>query len=236
MHHQFSSNGVLNAGEELGSSPTAPAYRLILQGDGNLVVYNFSGKAVWNSHTAHTGSHNRLVMQGDGNLVLYTSSGKAVWNSGTRKATHLAMQSNGNLVLYNSSNKAVWSSFTGKISYSTYAHFYAGHTLHTNQTLGSGSANPAYKLILQGDGNLVVYKRSGKAKWQSRTARTGSGNRLVLQGDGNLVLYKHRHALWNSHTAHTGSHNRLVMQGDGNLVLYTSSGKAVWSSFTGRIH
>jgi hypothetical protein len=109
----------------------------------------------------------------------------------------------------------------------------AGGVMRAGDALGSSSTQPAYRLILQGDGNLVVYK-GGKALWHTHTARTGSHNRLVLQGDGNLVLYKGSKALWHSHTARTGSHNRLVMQGDGNLVLYKGS-KALWSSRTGRI-
>ncbi len=43
--------------------------RLIMQGDGNLVLYNKNGKALWNSGTA--GSVNdRLEVQSDGNLVV----------------------------------------------------------------------------------------------------------------------------------------------------------------------
>jgi hypothetical protein len=43
--------------------------RLIMQGDGNLVLYNKNGKALWNSGTS--GSVNdRLEVQSDGNLVV----------------------------------------------------------------------------------------------------------------------------------------------------------------------
>ena len=237
---QLSAGTILNAGEALGSSTNNPAYRLIMQGDGNLVVYKH-GKAIWNSHTAHTGSHNRLVLQNDGNLVLRTSSNKAVWNSGTEvrgmalKGTKLVMQTDGNLVLRTSSNQAIWNSRSGRINATVATRMNAGQSMYAYQALGSSLTKPRYRMIHQKDGNLVVYK-GGRPIWSSHTAHTGSRDRLVLQGDGNLVLYKGHRALWNSHTAHTGSHNRLTMQGDGNLVLRTSSGHALWSTFTGRIH
>ena len=56
---------------------------LVMQTDGNLVIYTSGGKPVWASNTAGTGSRNSLVMQDDGNLVVYTSSGKPVWASNT---------------------------------------------------------------------------------------------------------------------------------------------------------
>lgn len=57
-------------------------YRLIMQGDGNLVLYTSTNKALWSTRTAgHPGA--RLVMQGDGNLVLYSSTNKTLWDSHT---------------------------------------------------------------------------------------------------------------------------------------------------------
>ncbi len=83
--------------------------RMVLQGDGNLVVYNASGRPVWSSGTR---GGNRLIMQGDGNLVMYSADGKPVWNTGTKNGHRLIMQGDGNLVIYNTSNKAIWNSGT----------------------------------------------------------------------------------------------------------------------------
>ena len=86
------------------------------------------------------------------------------------------------------------------------------------------------KLILQSDGNLVLYSKS-RAVWSSGTVGSRA-NRLILQGDGNLVLYSPSRAVWSSGTV--GSRvNRLILQGDGNLVLYSPS-RAVWATGTNR--
>ena len=54
---------------------------LVMQGDGNLVMYTPSYVPVWNSGTnGYSGA--RLIVQTDGNLVIYSGS-TAVWQSGT---------------------------------------------------------------------------------------------------------------------------------------------------------
>jgi hypothetical protein len=53
-----------------------------MQRDGNLVVYNGSGQALWQSRTSgHPGAH--LVLQEDRNLVIYSAKGVALWQSHT---------------------------------------------------------------------------------------------------------------------------------------------------------
>ena len=62
------------------SLPTG-ATRLVCQSDGNLVLYQAGGGALWDSGTwGHPGS--AAYMQDDGNLVVY-ASGRPVWDSGT---------------------------------------------------------------------------------------------------------------------------------------------------------
>lgn len=248
---------VLKAGQSLATNQGLVAtqdkspYRAVMQGDGNLVVYN-NGRAIWQSGTAGTGSNNRLALQTDGNLVVYTGNGQAVWNTGTAQGRgqdkeQLLMQPDGNLVLYGDSG-AIWSSFTGLIGTPTLptpnnvTQLTTGQTLATNQILFSSVSDKdksaGYKLVMQGDGNLVVYNPGGRAIWQSGTPGTGSNNRLVLQGDGNLVVYTAANrAVWNTATVrdpHNIKNDVLLMQPDGNLVLYSEKGP-VWSSFTGII-
>ena len=165
------------------------AVKLLMQTDGNLVLYTVSNSPIW--HTSTNGNNGaRLTMQTDGNLVLYSNTNNSLWTSGTihnpdllsfvsprmptgtlftgqrietaNRKFKLILQSDGNLVL-RSPSRATWAS----------------------QTSGSG----AVKMSLQSDGNLVLYNSSGKPVWHTRTNGKGRSY-LLLQSDGNLVLYK----------------------------------------------
>ncbi|HZI10084.1 MAG TPA: glycoside hydrolase family 19 protein, partial [Myxococcus sp.] len=65
-------------GPRWATGATSPGERLVMQGDGNLVVYNAANVATWQSGTAgNPGSW--LALQHDGNLVVYDAAGKARW-------------------------------------------------------------------------------------------------------------------------------------------------------------
>jgi hypothetical protein len=108
----LSANHRLPAGRNLYSA--GGTHHLAVQGNGDLVVYH-GARAIWQSHTTHTGRRNFLVLDSGGNLVLYRADHKVLWTSRTlhRAATHLVMQDDGNLVLRTASGRAVWSSGTG---------------------------------------------------------------------------------------------------------------------------
>ena len=88
-------------------------FRLIYQGDGNLVLYGPSGP-VWASNTTGA-SAGRAEMQGDGNLVVYDASSTPVWASGTdgHNGAFLSIHENGNLVIYTGPFSAIWETGTG---------------------------------------------------------------------------------------------------------------------------
>lgn len=110
-------------------------------------------------------------------------------------------------------------------------------TLKAGESLVPGgsvltSGNQRYFLVMQGDGNLVMYHRpNGPAIWS--TATDGSGaSRADMQGDGNFVLYRPDNMPeWNTGTRGQGPNSRLVMQGDRNLVLYDQN-TPIWASNT----
>lgn len=109
------------------------------------------------------------------------------------------------------------------------------NTLYAGQTLNPGasllSPNHQYELIMQGDGNLVLYQ-AGSALWSSGTAGD-SGATATMQADGNLVIYDGGVAKWNSGT--NGSPGAvLVLQDDSNLVIYQGS-TAIWDWSSGRL-
>lgn len=95
------------------------------------------------------------------------------------------------------------------------------------------SPNGSYTLVMQSDGNLVLYVRGGGALWSSRTANH-PGATAWMQGDGNLVVYSPSGAaLWSSGTSgHSGS--GLSVQNDGNVVIYSPTGVALWATGTAR--
>jgi len=87
---------------------------------------------------------------------------------------HLDVQKDGNVVLYRF-NEKIWSAGT------------------------TGSS--ATKLIMQPDGNLVLYGDSGGPLWSSNTAGN-PGAQLRVQTDGNMVIYGvDQRVLWATETS-----------------------------------
>ncbi|HWO20648.1 MAG TPA: hypothetical protein VNO30_17890 [Kofleriaceae bacterium] len=107
------------------------------------------------------------------------------------------------------------------------------------------SANNLYVLIMQTDGNLVLYQVvgapptpggsfAGYAIWATMTNSTSDpGATFAVQTDGNLVVYDaNQNALWASGTANQAPPQELSIQTDGNLVLYDTAGGVLWSTGT----
>ncbi len=110
------------------------------------------------------------------------------------------------------------------------------------------SGFPGSDIVLQDDGNLVIYQGS-RAIWDwgagyfgdrlqgGQTLQPGQALlspdhqfELVMQpADGNLVLYQGSKALWAAGVAGAGAY--VAMQTDGNFVVY-NGGSAKWSSNT----
>jgi subtilase family serine protease len=227
----------LTSGHKLSSGNIT----LTMGSDGNLVAYlktngtSGSGPAIWSTGTSgHSGAY--AYMQTDGNLVVYSSTGTALWSTHTNghSGAYFLVQDDGNLVVYGSgggpsTGGSLWSD-------GTYVH---SATIGSGQKLKGGWwAQAKYtRLVMQPDGNLVMYrKRDGKAIWSTGTSGH-SGAYAYMQTDGNLVVYSSTGtALWSTHTnGHSGAY--AVMQNDGNFVVYTSTGGtgkggALWASNT----
>lgn len=86
-------------------------YYLMFQNDGNLVLSNNNGTAIWEAGTSNRGS--RAEFQNDGNLVIYDSYNRALWSTNTarRGGDKLTVQNDGNLVIYGDYSP-IWSSET----------------------------------------------------------------------------------------------------------------------------
>jgi hypothetical protein len=87
-------------------------YRLHMQRDGNLVLYDNTGAPRWASNTA--GRAVRIcAMQGDGNLVIYDFNA-AIWATNTEgnPGSYVTIQDDGNLVIYRPQPQPLWASGT----------------------------------------------------------------------------------------------------------------------------
>ncbi|WP_437680954.1 hypothetical protein [Sorangium sp. So ce131] len=83
------------------------------------------------------------------------------------------------------------------------------------------SANGTYRLSMQDDGNLVLYRQGPNPQPLWATGTDGVAIRhVIMQTDGNLVLYDYAgKSRWASNTSgKPGAF--LVLQCDGNLVIY----------------
>ncbi len=204
---------------------------LNLQEDGNLVLYS-DYKPTWANYIFDS-NVKYLVMQTDGNLVEYNSNNQPLWASNTynNPGAYLALQIDGNLVIYSSSGTPLWSS--GTVANPTYNnrldyHIMSGNKLFRGQFLQT--ADRTYKLVLQNDGNLVLY-HNGIPLWATMTVGSNA-EYLAMQNDGNLVLYNNNsQPLWASWTNGQGPSN-IYMQADGNLVIYNNNGQPTWDTGT----
>lgn len=165
----LSANQSLYASQLLKSSDGR--YTFNMQGDGNLVLRNAGGTALWTSKTNGTNGQ-RLTMQSDGNLVLYTSSGSAVWKAGTSgsNAIKLVMQSDGNLVMRTSAGSAVWATGT------------SGGSI-------ADTVNPV--LMLTGGANVSVVQGSGFSDPGATASDDRDGNitnKIVVSGNVNTAV------------------------------------------------
>jgi hypothetical protein len=151
----------------------AGPYKLIMQDDGNLVIYGARPEPTWTSQT--DGSSGAVV----------NVNGKDELPSGVTW-----LESNGRLVSRN--KKYVFinqGDIDGNLRVSEQDYMdKSAHGIWASETFGKGSGN----LYMQRDGNLVFYNSNGNGApiWASGTCGRGTGPyKLIMQNDGNLVIY-----------------------------------------------
>jgi hypothetical protein len=211
-------------------------FSLILQFDGNLVLYGPQNQPLWASGTAGKTTMFDAIMQTDGNFVVYNGQDQPQWASGTngKLGAWLIVQNDGNLVIYDPNNHPLWASNTvvpaQPAAWSQPAKLLAGQGLMPGGAIRSTDGR--FTLTLQGNGNLVLSGPAGEIMWISNTAGHSNVWDLVMQGDGNLVIYDaHGHPFWASNTS--GKPGAwLIVQTDGNAVIYGANGQPLWATNT----
>ncbi|MGW4384378.1 hypothetical protein [Kitasatospora sp. NPDC004531] len=218
---------------------------LVMQGDGNLVLYLVTSGGtrvgvIWSSGTwGHPGAY--AYMQPDGNLVVYKqgSTTDALWSTGTwgHPGAYLS-QFKGALTVQGQDHMFLWETNTRESGavrdggWRPQTRINSGNNLMPGQWLDSNSV----WLLNQPDGNLVLYrKRDGAALWSSGTWNRGKSNLVVSDypnyGALHLMPVNGAQAIW-SVPVKGASGVYGEVQDDGNFVLYNSGHQALWSTGT----
>jgi len=104
------------------------------------------------------------------------------------------------------------------------ATLFSGQCLQPGQGLRSN--NQLYTLMMQTDGNVVLYNQQSQPLWATNTGGLITPRDFAMQTDGNLVLYDTNGVpMWASNTSHQPG-AFLNIQDDGNLVVYRSGAQA----------
>ncbi len=247
--------GLLTQGQCL-ISPNGQ-YELVMQADGNLVLYYQSqSDPIWNSNTAgNPGAFLRL--QGNGYLGVINSANTTTLfyapNSQGTPNPDLVLQDDGNLVLYGSPGDgtgphAVWSTgvastVIGTCSAASPATGNAGTVITSGGCLYS--PNHQYELVMQADGNLVLYYLPlNDPIWDSNTAGN-PGAFLRLQSNGFLGVLNSTNTttLFYAPRSVNTANPTLALGNSGNLILYGNNSTpstpalpyAIWSTNTANL-
>ncbi|MFC3690379.1 hypothetical protein [Aquipuribacter hungaricus] len=220
------------------------ASRLVMQADGNLVLYR-GQTPLWSSETSgNPGAF--AVMQGDGNLVVYSAPA-----SGPRRAlfdTGSGFANEGDHVELVVEDTEV----SVKIRYGRSGAFYPMWSSgRSSDRVAAGDELDEGDIRVSPDGRCVLFTtqvgfgvgcgEDGYATTSPTVAtRAGALGVTRMQSDGNLVSY--RFPAGGSQPSdvpfHTGTSTPgsfLVVQDDGNAVVVGPDGRPTWSLLTGRI-
>jgi hypothetical protein len=197
IEHVYANGGGTMAWAALTGDGPKGVCTLTLRTDGDLVDRSSTGKLLWHTGTAGTGSHNRLSLLSNGNLVLRNYRGTELWSSASGRAGDPAkatLTSGHRLLPGKQLVRGAWAltlRHSGDLVLTQ-----SGRVKWHSKTAGRRGTH----LDLRANGDLVLYRTDRRAVWSART-RAGSGARLVLQDAGNLVLYTRvRTAIWSTRT------------------------------------
>jgi hypothetical protein len=221
-----------------------------MEDDGNLIVYDQAGHRCFETRTGgHRGAYLRL--QTDGNLVIYTPDLKVAWSSNTAARPSRGPEPGRPPAMRRQGNQGV-RSLPGRFS----KDLRSGMRLNIGDSLFSPLGG--FRLVLQDDGNLVLYVIDDMqipwdaasivyhelsilsiyhdAIWSSQTHvrehDAGPAAYCLMKDDGNFIIYDEddKPCFQSGTKGNPGAFLRC--QDDGNLVIYTRDNKAIWQTKT----
>ncbi|CAG8799354.1 36397_t:CDS:1, partial [Gigaspora margarita] len=166
------------------------------------------------------GGYRVVIFKGDGSLTNHSEGGYSNWRC------YGNLTKAGNTISFNHVRTPKLSTIrTGYTAEASYITPYYSMNEHTQIV----SPNGEHRLVMQTDGNLVLYSGS-TAIWASNTCGKGAGPyRMALQTDGNLVVYAGNGLpMWASNT-YKKQVSYLAVQNDANVVLYDRNWNAKWA-------
>jgi len=225
---------------------------LIMERIGNLALYCRNDRMIWESGTEGIAVGKGLLIEADGNMLLYDEKTKQVaWETDTHGASdgsylRLVAQDDNNLVLYDSTERPLWATETvnqcketpkeGACTGDRCVVLAKGKDVILAPGESIKAENGEITLLMQRDGNLVLYCAGGTPVWHSNTWYWETESRsLVIKNTGDMkVVDKNQIERWSSNTEGNTEGVTLVAQDDNNLVLYTRGGVPIWHTNTAR--
>jgi hypothetical protein len=206
-----------------GQSISLGSMELVMQPDGNLVLYQGS-TAVWasGSHSSCGTNQCYAAFQPDGNWVVYNSLSGAIWSSGTGSnpgAKLFYSPMTPYLEVLSSGGSVLWAS----------SYTFSNLSITQNNFVQLG----AYRFSMQSDGNFVLYNGPTPV-WASNSGGQNCGSnqcQAVLQSDGNFVIYNGAKALWATNTANNPN-AQLILSTSAPYVSIKTVGGIICSQIT----
>jgi hypothetical protein len=211
-------------------------YTLIIQSDGNLVLYDGSSTNIWQSNTTDKGTAPyKAVMESTGNFVVYDKNNTNLWSTGTSTAnSKLTLDNNGLIKILDSTNKLLWVSncgslVTGPFTANCLKQWWSGVGCTTditqNTNYSSWLASTQYQSVLQGTFNQLMSTRDetssqacyGKSVYDQYKMNTLDSGKQLKRGQ----------SIWSLSNVY-----KLTLTTTGRLVLYDGTLNEKWSNTT----
>ena len=242
-------NTVLNSCQSISS--LNGMYELLLQSDGNLILYSNSGSSnsnckvtdtssiIWSSKSQNTNVYTStntitnpsLTIQSDNNVVLYgyingSSQTSVLWAANTQNTQSDTLQ------VFNTGNFSVFDSTTGYVFYDSNSTYNANDQASATPLTSIYAAECNFESTSQ---DTVA----GEMIWSAMSYSSQISNiSLVFEEDSYLALYLgyntvNPSVLWSTETSTTGA-DTVVLTNKGRLMVYNSNnGRVFFESSVG---